>query len=149
MFWVDVGSPSTAKSDFIAVAKVLRSSGENIEDSLQALANTKRSWLLILDNADNPEFDYQAYLPSGTQGVVIITSRVSDCSRYSTVGSETLKGLDLEHSTQLLLKAADIPKELWPSFDQQAKDVVCLLGSHIGLLTELYETDPGFMVQFI
>ena len=130
VFWVDVSSPSTAKTDFIAVAKALGSSGENIDDSLQALANTKRSWLLILDNADDPEFDYQAYLPSGTQGAAIITSRVSDCSRYSTVGSEPLKGLDLEHSTQLLLKAADIPKELWPSFDQQAKEVVRLLGSH-------------------
>ena len=118
------------KATLFAVAKALQFSAENINDSLQALANTKRSWLLILDNADDPEFDYQAYLPSGTQGVVIIASRVSDCSRYSTVGLETLEGLDLEHSTQLLLKAADIPKELWPSFDQQAKDVVRILGSH-------------------
>ncbi|KAL9109382.1 MAG: hypothetical protein Q9187_008170 [Circinaria calcarea] len=81
-------------------------------------------------NANDPNFDYKEYLPPGTQGAVIITSRVPDCSRYSTVGSEALEGLDPKHSIQLLLKAAGIPEELWPSYDQQAKDVVDLLGSH-------------------
>lgn len=128
LFWVDVSSPSTAENDFITVAKALGFSVENIHDSLHALANTKRSWLLILDNADDPNFDYKDYLPPGTKGAVIITSRVPDCSRYSTVGSEALKGLDPEHFIQLLLKAAEIPEELWPSYDQQAKDVVDLLG---------------------
>jgi hypothetical protein len=130
VFWVDIDNPSIAKSDFIAVAKTLGTLVESIYDALQVLANTKKSWLLILDNADDPVFDYQAYLPSGTQGAVIMTSRVSDCSRYSTVGSEELTSLDIHHSTQLLLKAAQISKELWPSCDQEAKEVVRLLGSH-------------------
>lgn len=130
VFWVDVSSPSTAKTDFIAIAKALGSSAEVIDASLQALANSKKSWLLVLDNADDPDFDYQVYLPSGTRGAVMITSRVPDCVRHSTVGSEALVGLDLEHSTQLLLKAALIPEESWPSYDQQAKNVVLLLGSH-------------------
>ena len=130
VFWVDIGSPSIAKSDFIAVAKTLGALVESIDDARQVLSNTKKTWLLILDNADDPVFDYQVYLPSGTHGAVIITSRISDCSRYSTVGSEELTGLDIHHSTQLLLKAAEIPEELWPSYSQQAKDIVSLLGSH-------------------
>ncbi|OCL01599.1 TPR-like protein [Glonium stellatum] len=130
VFWVDVDSASAARSGFITIAKALGISAEDIGDSLRALANTRESWLLILDNADDPNFDYQAYLPSGTHGTVIITSRVSGCSRYSTVGLEALDGLDLEHSTQLLLKAADIPEQSWPSCDRQAKGVVRLLGSH-------------------
>lgn len=48
----------------------------------------------------------------------------------STVGSEVLEGLNLEHSIQLLLKAAGISEELWLFEDQQAKEVVNLLGSH-------------------
>lgn len=130
VFWVDVGSPSIAESDFIAVAKILGTSAECIGDSLRVIANTKESWLLILDNADNPDFDYHAYLPSGTQGAVILTSRVSDCSRYSTVGFAELTSLDTRDSTQLLLKAAEIPKESWRDYNQQAKEVVELLGSH-------------------
>ena len=94
------------------------------------LANTKRSWLLILDNADDPEFDYRAYLPSGSYGAVLITSRVPLCRGYSTTGSEALAGLDVDLSAQLLLKAAKIPEDVWVSYDQQAKNVVELLGSH-------------------
>ncbi|KFY02433.1 hypothetical protein O988_02162 [Pseudogymnoascus sp. VKM F-3808] len=130
VFWVDVDTESTAKKDFISAVAALGSSAESIDDARQLLANTKYRWLLILDNADDPEFDYQAYLPSGSRGVVIITSRVSDCSQYSTVGSEVLTSLDIALSKQLLLRAANIADELWPSVDQQAEDVAKLIGSH-------------------
>jgi tetratricopeptide (TPR) repeat protein len=130
VFWVDVDSHTTAKNDFVAMTKALGSSVESINESLQALANKKKRWLLVLDNADDPGFDYAIYIPSGAQGAVIITSRVPDCSRYSTVGSEALEGLDLQHSTQLLLKAARVPEKSWLCCKTQAQDVVVLLGSH-------------------
>jgi tetratricopeptide (TPR) repeat protein len=75
-------------------------------------------------------FDYAAYIPSGTRGAVLMTSRIPQCNRYSTVESEALEGLDLEHSTQLLLKAAKLPPESWPSCKRLGEDVVHLLGSH-------------------
>ncbi|KFX97135.1 hypothetical protein V490_02942 [Pseudogymnoascus sp. VKM F-3557] len=130
VFWVDADTKSTAKKDFISAVAAFGSLAESIDDARQLLANTKHRWLLILDNADDPEFDYQAYLPSGSRGVVIITSRVSDCSQYSTIGSEVLTSLDIGLSKQLLLRAASITDELWPSVDQQAEDVAKLIGSH-------------------
>ncbi|KAH8648332.1 hypothetical protein BGZ60DRAFT_499727, partial [Tricladium varicosporioides] len=130
VFWVDVGNASTAKRDFIAIATLLERPVENIPDALQVLATTKQSWLLILDNADNPNFDYQAYFPSGNQGAVLMTSRVPECKRYSPGASEALEGLEDEDSKELLLKAADIPKELWLSHNDQAEKVVRILGSH-------------------
>jgi tetratricopeptide (TPR) repeat protein len=130
VFWVDVGSPSTAKNGFLAVAKALGSSAESVGESLQALASTKDRWLLILDNADDPAFDYATYIPSGNQGAVIVTSRVPECSKYSTLPPEALEGLDEEHSTQLLLKAARAPEESWQSCEKHAQAIVELLGSH-------------------
>jgi hypothetical protein len=130
VFWVDVGKASTAKSDFIAIAKLLGRLVESVPDALQVLASTKQTWLLILDNADDPNFDYQAYIPSGTHGAVLMTSRISECKRYSLDANEALEGLEEEDSKELLLKAADIPKESWPSYNDQAKKVVQLLGSH-------------------
>jgi tetratricopeptide (TPR) repeat protein len=127
---VDVGKPSTAESDFIAVAKILGRSVESVHDALQVLASIKQSWLLVLDNADDPNFDYQAYLPSGTHGAVIMTSRVSECRRYSPDTTEALEGLEDGDSRELLLKAAEIPQESWPSHISQAEEVVRLLGSH-------------------
>ncbi|KAF2106263.1 P-loop containing nucleoside triphosphate hydrolase protein [Lophiotrema nucula] len=130
VFWVDIDRHSTAKNGFVTIAKALGSSGESIDDSLQALASTKRRWLLVLDNADDPDFDYAVYIPPGTRGAVIITSRIPECSQYSTRGSEALEGLDLQHSIQLLLKAAKVPEASWLSCERQAQDIVRLLGSH-------------------
>jgi tetratricopeptide (TPR) repeat protein len=130
IFWVDVGSRSTAKNGFLAIAKALGSSAESVEESLQAISNTRNRWLLILDNADDPEVDYAAYIPSGNQGAVLITSRIPECHQHSTVPAEALEGLDDEHSTQLLLKATRMPEESWQSCEEQAQAIVALLGSH-------------------
>jgi hypothetical protein len=130
MFWADVGSQATTKNGFLAIAKALGSSAESVEESLQALATIKERWLLILDNADDPSFDYTRCIPSGVTGMVMTTSRIPQCSRYSTLPAEALEGLDIEHSTQLLLKAASVLEEAWPSCEEQAQAIVALLGSH-------------------
>lgn len=130
MFWVDVDKPSTAEKIFIAIAKLLGHSVESVPKALQVLATTHQSWLLILDNADDPEFDYQTYLPSGTHGAVLMTSRVAECRGYSPDAFEALGGLEEQDSKELLLKAAGLSPELWVSYDDQAKEVVRLLGSH-------------------
>jgi len=130
VFWVDVSRPSTAERDFIAVAKILGRSVESISDAVQVLARTKQSWLLILDNADDQDFDYQVYLPSGTQGAIIITSRNSECEGYHTVGAKALEGLEDQYPKELLFKAANLPEESWPANNSQAEEVVRLLGSH-------------------
>lgn len=127
---MDVSSLSTAKNGFLAIARALGSSAETNKEVLLALANTQERWLLVLDNADDPEFDYTSYIPSGNQGVVIMTSRIPACSQYSTIPLEKLEGLEEDYPTQLLLKAAHIPEASWESCSEQAKVIVQLLGSH-------------------
>ncbi|KAK8905606.1 hypothetical protein QC760_005530 [Botrytis cinerea] len=130
VFWVDVGMASTAESNFIAIARLLGRSVENASDALQVLATTKQSWLLILDNADDPNFDYQDYFPSGTHGAILMTSRVPECKGYSPEQFEALEGLGNEDAKELLLKASNISKQSWLSYDDQAETIVQLLASH-------------------
>ncbi|KAH6694332.1 hypothetical protein BKA61DRAFT_257548 [Leptodontidium sp. MPI-SDFR-AT-0119] len=130
IFWVDVDNPSAAERDFIAVAKLLGHSAETVHEARQALTNTQRSWLLILDNADDPDFDYQVYFPPGNHGAVLMTTRVTECRMYSPDAFEALEGLEEEDSKNLLLKAAELPRESWSSCSYDAKGVVNLLGSH-------------------
>jgi tetratricopeptide (TPR) repeat protein len=130
VFWVDVDKASTAEADFIAIAKLLGHSVEGVPNALQVLANIKQPWLLILDNADDPDFDYQVYFPTGTHGAVLMTSRVPECKMYSPEQFEALEGLGNGDSKELLLKAANIPKESWRSYNDQAETVIQLLGSH-------------------
>jgi hypothetical protein len=130
IFWVDVDKPSTAERDLIAVAKLLGRVIESIPEALQVLATTYRSWLLILDNADDPSFDYQIYFPPGNHGAVLMTSRVTECKQYSADAFEALGGLEEEDSKELLLKAADLAPGSWLAYDNQAQEVARLLGLH-------------------
>ncbi len=59
-----------------------------------------------------------------------MTSRVASCSRYETIRSETLTGLDQEECVELLLKAAEIPTAEWPSYSRVAENVVTDLNFH-------------------
>ncbi|KAF2682375.1 hypothetical protein K458DRAFT_390862 [Lentithecium fluviatile CBS 122367] len=128
--WGRANNPTTAKNDFVAIAKALGLSVESIDEARQALASTKRRWLLVLDDADDPRSNYTAYIPSGAEGAIIMTSRIPDCRRYSTAGHEMLEGLGLEDSTELLLRAAAIDATLRPCHQKQAQDIVELVCSH-------------------
>lgn len=130
MFWVDVSSPDIAKSEFIITAEMLGRTVDSVEGACRLLANTRKRCLLILDNADDPHFDYNVYLPSSMQGAVIITSRYAECKRFSTIGWEPLADLDLLDCMELLLEAAGIPKEHWEAKAKTARDIVDLLQSH-------------------
>jgi hypothetical protein len=119
IFWVDVSSIYIAKSDFIALAKA----------SVRKLTN--ESWTLILDNADEKDFDYHRYFSSGTRGATIMTSRPLECSAHNIIGSVAIEGPKSEDSVELLLKAAKLPPDSWPSYDREAKCIVERLGSNL------------------
>jgi tetratricopeptide (TPR) repeat protein len=130
IFWVDVSTVTLAETGFLDIAKRLGVSAETLEEARQILANVDQPWLLILDNADDYLFDYQNYFPTGHFGVVLMTSRNSECSRYATVGCQALEGLDKEDARRLLLKAAEIPADQCSMYDTDVRIVATLLGSH-------------------
>jgi tetratricopeptide (TPR) repeat protein len=130
IFWVDVSTATLAETGFLNIAKRLGVSAETMEEARQILANVEQPWLLILDNADDHLFDYQSYFPTGYFGVVLMTSRNLECSRYATVGCQALEGLDKEDAPRLLLKAAEIPTDQCFMYDTDVRTVATLLGSH-------------------
>lgn len=130
VFWVDVSSTSSAKNDFLNIAKKLGIHAETMEEARQGLANVQHSWLLVLDNADDPDVDYQCYFPSGQLGVIIMTSRNSECHRYANTPAVELGGLFESDARELLLHAIDLPREQWRTFQDDAKELATLLQSH-------------------
>jgi len=113
VFWVDVSSESTAAASFLRISDVLGSPVQNIDDARHLLSNVKHNWLLVLDNADDPDTDYERYFPSGTRGAILMTSRVPECSSYNMVGFEQLESLSSDECLTLLLRATKIPAEAW------------------------------------
>ncbi|RDW58320.1 hypothetical protein BP5796_12250 [Coleophoma crateriformis] len=135
IFWIDASNETTATNSFKTLAAECRINNDSLDGIRYWLANSKQSWLLIIDNADDVNFDYSTYIPSGTKGAVLITSRNIHCKQYNNVGHEFLNALDEEESTSLLFKTAEI--DLDERFDQgqKAKEVARLLGYHALALT--------------
>lgn len=102
-----------------------------MSSALTWLQDTPNSWLLILDNADDPKLDLCPYLPAGVNGSILITSRVPDSRRYENAGSDPYERLDEEVAVELLLKSCGIDLALRSQYDISARVVVVdLLGCH-------------------
>ena len=102
----------------------------SVENVKSWLARNSQRWLVIIDNADDPETDYSGYIPSGMSGDILFTTRVPECETYNTVGSEKLDDLEPELARELLYRAADIAESLWKEKEEAALAIVTILGSH-------------------
>ena len=130
VFWVDVSNESAAAAGFLEISNILGSPSEDIDHTRYLLSNEKHDWLLILDNANDHERDYEHYFPSGTRGAILMTSRVPEYSCYSTVGFEHLGSLSPDDCVTLLLRAAELRAESRLEHEPAAELVINALGSH-------------------
>jgi tetratricopeptide (TPR) repeat protein len=130
VFWIDVSTTDLAERSFLDVAQKLAIPAQTWEDARLGIANFPHPWLLVLDNADDPEVDYQDYFPGGRRGVVMLTSRNDECQQYATAKSIALEGLDDGEARDLLLKAAGVPQDQYGVFGEDAAMVAELLQFH-------------------
>ena len=119
-----------AESGFLSIAGRLQIPAQTFEEARQGLANVQHPWLLVLDNADDPEVDYQRYFPAGSWGVVLLTSRNDDCHRHATEKAFALDGLSDDEARELLLRAAAVSDAERSAVEGDAHMVVSLLSSH-------------------
>lgn len=106
IFWVDFSSQESMWSSYSQIAAKLDFSTTK-EDAVGAvnarLSNSRKPWLLVLDNCDDPNEDYQAHYPDNDEGAIIMTTRMDLSVDYGPSGSTPLEGLDYESSLKLLL----------------------------------------------
>jgi hypothetical protein len=103
VFWVDASSDDRLRQGFAQIALLLQVD-ETIDSVKRKLANTAQTWLLVLDNADNPDLSLSPYLPAGSRGDIIITSRNPECQQYNTGGYRNVGQLSPNDSVSLLNK---------------------------------------------
>ncbi|KAG8710776.1 hypothetical protein FRC09_020940, partial [Ceratobasidium sp. 395] len=93
--WEDiVYVDATTRETLISTLKgfaLARKIGETNEHALRWLESSSQPWLLVIDNADDPDLGLQQFIPGGLHGSVLITTRLrtlvhlgrgsgSDCS---------------------------------------------------------------------
>lgn len=79
MLWIDVSTTGEAERSFLDLARTWSISASTWEEARLDIANLKQPWLLVLDNADDPDVNYQPYIPYNPSGVVLMTSRNNKC----------------------------------------------------------------------
>lgn len=130
IFWIDARSKASIANGFRSIAQQL-----DLDDSSNSavswLQNTLHSWLLILDNADDPGIILFPYLPAGVNGSILITSRLPDCARkYSNAGKDRYERLDEDTAVELLLKSSSLDAIPGSVYEDHARTIVYLLGCH-------------------
>jgi hypothetical protein len=101
---------------------------ENVNSVKQKMTHTSQAWLLVFNNADDPELLLTPYLPPGDRGDVIITSRNPESQHYNTVGCRAVRQLLIYDSVSLLTKmisgATSPPEQAM----EESEKVVATLG---------------------
>ncbi|KAH8820546.1 tetratricopeptide repeat domain protein [Xylogone sp. PMI_703] len=106
VFWIDASSLETIKNGYLEIA---RSCGqdENI-GSVRDWLSGRDHWLIIMDNADDPQLDISRFFPAGNRGSIIITTRCPELCKYASTASWTYRvdRMSTEDAISLLLRVA-------------------------------------------
>ncbi|KAF5862715.1 hypothetical protein ETB97_011257 [Aspergillus alliaceus] len=127
IFWVDASSPEHAEQAFSNLARIGRME-ERFESGMYWLSKQEMPWLLVIDNADDAEFDYARYFPSGGKGSILVTSRNPECKVHATIGFEEFKSLEEDDAITLLLRAALVESVQERKTRDTARPIVKTLG---------------------
>ncbi|KAG9085383.1 hypothetical protein FRC06_003637 [Ceratobasidium sp. 370] len=119
--YVDATSRETtlgALTGFAMAKKI----GETHEDTIRWLESSPRLWLLVFDNADDPGLGLPDFIPGGSHGRVLITTRLRSLALLAQgLGSEcNVGGMDSEEAVELLLKKARMQDKVLPVEEMEA-----------------------------
>jgi tetratricopeptide (TPR) repeat protein len=109
IFFIDASSVESIKADLQSAIRSLGGthSQDTFEDSLRFLAHPdNHDWLVIFDNADDPDLPLTTFIPEGDHGTAIITGRNLALAKLSPTAHWHLQGMGELESIQVLLKAA-------------------------------------------
>ncbi|KAF2435578.1 hypothetical protein EJ08DRAFT_604586 [Tothia fuscella] len=111
VFWIDASTVENAEASFGNIDQHVRKGVNHSREAsysaaMHWLLQCRKPWLLILDNADDPDMDISRYIPAGTHGQILITTRNPNIIEHATAGHLRFRGMDPEEGINLLLKAA-------------------------------------------
>ena len=130
VLWVDASSNENAESGFASLGQEM-GKGASFAAGIHWLSRYNKPWLLILDNADEPDMDISKYMPTGGNGHILITTRNHGVVMYATAGSLRFRGMDPEEAVNLLLRTASAdmnPKSANPQDRRFAEGIASELG---------------------
>ncbi|KAI9887902.1 MAG: hypothetical protein M1823_000290 [Watsoniomyces obsoletus] len=127
VFWIDASTIDSIERGFTEMASRLQAQKDR-KSVKRTLSNSTLPWLLIFDNADDPDLSLTPYFPAGDRGNIIITSRNPSCQQYNTVGAKEVGRMMAVEAVGLLVNTAYGTSILQNQQDKGAQEVAETLG---------------------
>jgi predicted ATPase len=107
IFWIRADNVAELQGDFLGAAKLLKLVTNEVANAEAAAMlvrqwlGTRRNWLLVFDNADDPDL-LRDYLPENEFGHVIVTSRSSEFDVLGVAEPINMSSMTQLEATNLL-----------------------------------------------
>ncbi|KAJ7215957.1 P-loop containing nucleoside triphosphate hydrolase protein [Mycena pura] len=105
-FLIDTSSKETIDIGLKNIA-FKKKIGETAEAAIQWLTSKHEEWLLLFDNADDPNIDMNKFLPRCNHGKIIITTRNPGLCVYAGENSH-IDNMEEDDAVMLILKSAAV-----------------------------------------
>ncbi|KAF2186508.1 TPR-like protein [Zopfia rhizophila CBS 207.26] len=105
IFWIDASNEGNIQSGFASIGE-RAGRGATLVAGMYWLSRCTQPWLLVLDNADDPDMDISKYCPIGGNGHILVTTRNPSAIEHATAGHIRFRGMEPDEATSLLLKSA-------------------------------------------
>ncbi|QRV95646.1 kinesin light chain [Ceratobasidium sp. AG-Ba] len=105
--FVDATTNETAIAALAGFSKE-KNVGDSHESALRWLGNRREKWLMIIDNADDPDVDIRQYMPGSDHGSIVVTTRIKQYVGLSQGhdSAHRVSEMEPEEAMEALLKAA-------------------------------------------
>jgi hypothetical protein len=80
--------------------------GNTTQDALRWFSQQRKEWLLLFDNADDPNVNLRKLFPPCNHGNVIITTRNEACRFHAPHSNHHVSGMDPDEAVNLLLTSS-------------------------------------------
>ncbi|QRV95644.1 kinesin light chain [Ceratobasidium sp. AG-Ba] len=119
--FVDATSTTTAENALAQFARG-KSIGDSHQNAIQWLGSHRQRWLMVIDNADDPSVELGNFLPHGSHGSVIITTRIPELAmlgRGNRPGCR-IGSMEEKDALELLTKTSGMDNTGLPIAEQDA-----------------------------
>lgn len=141
-YFIDTSAVENIEQSFTSIAIEEKLPDTSAQGCLAWLARTQIEWLLLFDNADDPQINLQDYFPRCNHGNVLVTTRNPDCCTHAPQHFYEVAGLEPNIATELLCKLCG-RKE----FSAEEMIIVANIVKEVGYLALAIVHAGGYLIQ--